>query len=157
MSSLSKKSIANWKYPKEKFVYEKQVLLRQTNLFGNTYYSNYIEWQGEARERFLLEHPAADEFFKSNKTLRMITHSLYHRFDDNTYFGDRLRIEVTAKSVLKYSFMLVFEYFNAKSNKLVGHGWQKIGFYDELKQGFSPVPQLFLDLLLPVLRPNKNI
>ena len=144
--------VKNWKYSRDKFIYEKQILLKQTNLFGNTYFSNYIEWQGEAREKFLLEHPKAEEFLNSNRMLKMVTHSLYHRFQDNTFLGDKIRIELTSKEILKHSFILVFEYFNVKNNKLIGSGWQKIGFFDEEKQSLCPVPQIFLDLLLPVSR-----
>jgi two-component system response regulator HydG len=42
-----KKSLIN--FPDNCFSMEKIVLLRDTNLMGNTYFANYIMWQGEAR------------------------------------------------------------------------------------------------------------
>lgn len=149
--------IGKWKYPKDKFVYEKQILLKQTNLFGNTYFSNYIEWQGEAREKFFLEHPNAETFLKSNQHLKMVTHSLYHRFLENAFFGDKIRIEVTSKEVLKYSFMLILKYFNVENGRAIGDGWQKIGFYNEKRRSLWPVPKIFLDLLLPVLNYDEKV
>lgn len=139
-----------WKFPDKKFICEKTVLFRQTNVFGNTYFANYIDWQGEARERFLLEHPDVREFFQSNQSLKLVTHSLHHRFIENVYFSDRVRIEVTSKAILKFSFTLIFEYYNSNTNSLIGKGWQKIGFYDDLKKEICPIPELFLDLIEPV-------
>ncbi len=152
--NVIKDVIGKWKYPGKKFIYEKQVLLRQTNVFGNTYFLNYVEWQGEAREKFIFEHPSARLFLKNNQYIRMITHSLYHRFLNNTFFGDSVQIEVTAKEISRHSFILVFEYFNERHD-MIGEGWQKIGFYDEKQQMLCPVPQIFLDLLLPVVRDKK--
>ncbi|MCB9800422.1 MAG: hypothetical protein H6757_06655 [Candidatus Omnitrophica bacterium] len=140
-----------WKYPNSKFICEKQILIKQTNIFGNTYFSNFIEWQGEAREKFLLEHPNSEQFLRENTTLRLVTHSLQHTFKNNAYLGDRIRIEVTSKNILKYSFLLNFKYFNIKNELLIGEGMQKIGFYDEKLKGLCAVPQFFLDLIIPVL------
>lgn len=150
MENIKNLVIGKWKYQNDKFVYEKQVLVKQTNFFGNTYFANYIEWQGEAREKFFLEHPNAEMFLQNNLHLKMITHSLHHRFLANTYFGDKIRIEITSKAILKHSFILIFKYSNVKNNQAIGEGWQKIGFYDEKIKSLCPVPQIFLDLLLPV-------
>lgn len=144
--------IGSWKFPEKKFTYEKYVLIKSTNAFGNTYFSNYIEWQGEARERFFFTHPSAEDFLKANKSILMVTHSLGHQFINNTYLGDYLKIEVTSRNIMKYSFVLDFNFIDAKKNKPVGKGWQKIGFYDEKVQGLCPIPKIFLDLLLPVNR-----
>lgn len=141
-----------WKYPKKEFLYEKRVLLKQTNAFGNVYFSSHLEWQGEARESFLFEHPDIANYLKETKHLKMITHSLYHKFHQNAYFGDRIKIIITSKNILKYSFILNFDSYSLPDNKPIGSGWQKIGFYDDERKCIAPVPSLFLDLLLPVLR-----
>ena len=142
--------IGKWKYPGDKFLYEKEILVKQTNLMGNTYFVNYIEWQGEAREKFLLQHPAAMEFLQQNTNVLLITYCLYHHFIENTFFGDRIRIEVTTRNIEKYDFVIVFRYFNVRSNTIIGEGWQKICFSDRNTSTLCPVPQLFLDLAEPV-------
>lgn len=143
--------IGIWKFPGKKFIYEKEIFLKQTNLMGNTYFANYVEWQGETREKFLLEHPAAGTFLKLNPHILLITYCVYHRYFESTFFGDLVRIELTTKDILKYSAVIVFRYFNARSNAAVGEGWQRICFQDRRTNLCSPVPQLFLDLALPVL------
>ena len=147
--------IGKWKYPEEKFIYEKIVLIKQTNVLGNTYFANYIEWEGEAREKFFLTHPAALEFLKTNPSIVMITHSLFHRFFANAYFGDHIRIEVTSKDILDYSLVLVFRHYKVDPDLLIGEGWQKICFSDTRSNQLCPVPQIILDLAEPI-RENNN-
>src|SRR3989338_8399696 len=89
--------IGVWKFPGKKFCYQKTVLLKQTNMLGNTYFSNYIDWMGEAREQLFLMHPSAAPFLSENANIFMITHTLHHRFIDNAFFGDQIRIELTTK------------------------------------------------------------
>ena len=137
-------SLSHWKYPEDKFVYEKDVFLKQTSVMGNTYFSHYVEWQGEAREKFFLAHPAALLFMRTNPHLTLITHSVTHKITGNTSFGDKVRIEVTTREIEKYSMKLVF-YFYSK-NKLVGEGTQEIGFTNGATNRKVPIPQLFLDL-----------
>lgn len=143
--------IGRWKFPHTKFAYERDVLLKQTNLLGNTYFSNYVEWQGEAREKFLLVHPAAKEFLATNPHLAMITYCVYQRFITNSFFGDRIRIEVNSRDLEKHSLVLVFRYYNCKDNSLVAEGWQKICFSDTQKNELCSIPQIFIDLAEPVL------
>lgn len=153
MSSAATSSmelIGKWRFPATKFSYEKEVLIRQTNLMGNTYFANYIEWQGEAREKFFLAHPAASEFLKQNPDLVLVTYCLYHRFIENSFFGDRIRIDITTREIKKYDLIVVFRYYNVKTESLIGEGWQKICFSDRNTNQLSPVPQIFLDLAEPV-------
>jgi enediyne core biosynthesis thioesterase len=142
--------IGKWKFPEDRFVYERTILFKQTNALGNTYFANYFEWQGEAREKLLLEHPAARHFMQANPHIALITYAAYHKFSENTYFGDRVRIEVNSRDVEKNSVYLVFRYFNAETNKLIGEGWQKICFSDVKKNQLCSVPQIILDLLEPI-------
>lgn len=142
--------IGNWKYPKKKFVFLKTILFKSTNMMGNTYFSNYVEWQGEAREKLLLEHPAASIFLKSNKEITMLTYCVYHRFIINTFFGDIIRIEMTSREIQKYSAVLVFRYYNDTDDALIGEGWQRICFSNTALNTFCEVPQLVLDLIEPI-------
>lgn len=142
--------IGQWRYPDKKFCVEKDILIKQTNVLGNTYFSNYVEWQGEVREKFLLQHPAATEFLKLNPHIMMITYSLFHNFIKHTFFGDRVRIELTSRDIAKNSAFLVFNYFNVRTEEKVGSGWQKICFSDASTNSICAIPQIFLDLLLPV-------
>lgn len=147
--------IGKWKYPGKKFICEKTVLIKQTNLLGNTYFSNYIEWDGEAREKFFLSHPAALEFLKTNSNIAMITHSLFHRFFANAYFGDHIRIELTTKDILDYSLVIIFRHFRIGTNLLIGEGWQKICFMDNNTDKPCPLPRIILDLAESIKEETK--
>lgn len=132
----------------EKYQYDKIVLLKQTNLFGNTYFSNYFDWQGEAREFFLFTNPQASSFFKANPQIKLITHSAFNRFISDTYLGDRVAIKVSTRGVQAFSFFIVFRYY--VKDVLVGEGWQKICFHDLALKQFIKIPQVVADLIKPV-------
>ena len=142
--------IGNWKFPGKKFIYKKAVLIKQTNMLGNTYFSNYIEWMGEARESLFLTHPAASIFLSENANISMITQIVHHRFLENSFFGDQIRIEVTTKDILDHSLILVFRYFNEANEKLIGDGWQKVCFWDKETNKPCKMPQILLDLAIPL-------
>lgn len=147
--------IGKWKFPSSKFFCEKDVTFKQTNVMGNTYFSNYVEWQGEAREKLFLSHPAAPAFLLKNPNIFLVTHSLFHKFIINTFFGDKIRIEITTKDILDYSLTMIFRYWNARSKVLVGQGWQKVCFWDHATSKPCKVPQIFLDLAMPI-REGQN-
>lgn len=142
--------IETWKFPEKKFVFRKTILIKQTNMLGNTYFSNYIDWMGEAREKLFLMHPSAKVFLQENTNIVMVTHTLHYQFKDNSFFGDEIRIEVNTKDILDYSLVIVFRYFNESNEKLIGEGWQKICFWDKKTNKPCKIPQIFLDLAIPL-------
>lgn len=150
-------AIGVWKFPGKKFEFEKQITLKQTNSFTNTYFANYVEWQGEARERLLLQHPKAVEFLRDNPHVILITYCVYHRFVENTFFGDKVRLEVTSRDIQKYNVVLIFRYWNVATGHLVGEGWQKVCFRDMKKNSICEVPQLILDLVEPIRENAKSV
>lgn len=136
--SLEKRSPVPLAIPNLKdgaFWFEKVILLKDTNLMGNVYFANFALWQGELRELILLSHPHFKEEMAKMPDLKMITHSMYHRFLHEVTFGDTLTIRVNSREIKKTSLILVFRYFLKQNNKIsVGEGWQRIAFAD-LKTG----------------------
>ena len=104
--------IGKWKFPGERFISEKNIIIKHTNLLGNVYFANYIEWQGEVRENFFLTHPSAKEFLSRNPNLIMLTYALYQRFYGSAFLFDKLRIELTTKDIQKCSVVIIFRFFN---------------------------------------------
>lgn len=147
--------VGKWRYPEKKFVYEKTVLIKQTNVMGNTYFSNFVEWQGEAREKLFLSHPAALTFLKENPHIVLVTHTLHHRFLANAYFGDTIRIELTTRDILDYSLRIVFRFYHSATNVFIGEGWQKICFVDARHNQPCKIPQIFLDLAVSIQEDSK--
>jgi CheY-like chemotaxis protein/acyl-CoA thioesterase FadM len=138
------------KFPNKYFSIEKTVFLEQTNIMGNTYFANYVLWQGEARESLLLSHPNVVEEMKKNQHVRMITHSVYHRFIEETTFGDLVEIRVTAREIKHCSFVLVFQVYKKREGSFIGEGWQRITFLDLQKGNFCTIPPFIKELILPI-------
>lgn len=148
VEEIPKKELVVTSLPKGHFILEKQIFLKDTNLMGNTYFANYALWQGEAREACLLSHPRFKEEFAKNQHIKMITHSLYHRFVQETTFGDVVQIKVSAREVKRCSFVMVFRYFNKSTGAFLGEGWQRVAFIDQQKGSFVPIPKFIRELTL---------
>jgi len=133
-----------------RFIFKKTVLIKNTNIFGNTYFTNYIDWQGEVRESFFLKQPTASRYLKKNPDILLVTHSLHHRFLSNTFLGDVVRIEMTTRDIFQYSLTIIFHYFNDATSKPIGEGWQKICFMKRNAIGHCKVPPFFLRLALSI-------
>jgi len=137
-------------FPKEYFSIQKTVFLEQTNIMGNTYFANYVLWQGEAREALLLSHPNFQEEMQKNQHIRMITHSAYHKFIQETTFGDLVEIRVLSREIKRCSFVLVFQFYNVRTGTYIGEGWQRITFIDLRNSNLCSIPIFMKDLLFPI-------
>ncbi len=143
------------KLPNKYFSLEKTVFLKSTNLMGNTYFANYILWQGEVREAALMNHPNFAQEMEKNQHIKMITHSLYHRFIQETTFGDIVEIRMTTREIKRCSLVLVFRYYNKRTDTFLGEGWQRITFADLKTGGLTAVPTFIRDLAIAVCE-DKN-
>lgn len=150
-----KKSLIN--FPDNCFSIEKTVLLRDTNLMGNTYFANYIMWQGEIREAILMTHPNFAEEMQKNKHIKMITHSLYHRFVQETTFCDIVQIKMTTREIKHCSFILVFRYYNKRSGAFLGEGWQRLTFADLRTGTLTAIPSFIRELAFAIKEDAGNL
>ena len=128
------------------FQIEKKVFLKDTNLVGNTYFSNYILWQGETREACLMAHPNFAEEMTKNQHIHMITHSVYHRFIEETTFGDIIEIRLMTREIKRCSLVLVFQFYNKLRKSFVGEGWQRVAFVDKNTGSFCSIPLFIKEL-----------
>jgi len=149
-----KKALIN--FPDNCFLMEKTVLLRDTNLMGNTYFANYIMWQGEIREAILMTHPNFAEKMQENKHIKMITHSLYHRFVQETTFCDIVQIKMTTREIKHCSLVLVFRYYNKMSGAFLGEGWQRLTFADLRTSSLTAIPNFIRELALAIKEDTEN-
>jgi len=127
------------------FTFEHTVFLNETNaMAGVVYFSNFVKWQGMARESILRQHPKFKEIM--SRPIEMITRSCSVNFLDHLYFGDEVLIKVSTKQVLPASFVMVFHYLNKTTNKLVAIGEQKIAFADLQTRQLCMVPDEICEL-----------
>jgi CheY-like chemotaxis protein len=152
-SKLGKKTI---QFPKGYFSIEKTVFLRDTNIMGNTYFANYIMWQGEAREACLMMHPNFVEEMQKNQHIKMITHSLYHCFVQETTFGERLEIRLSTREIKHCSFVLVFRYYNKLTGAFLGEGWQRLTFADMRTGSLTAIPNFIHELAVAIKEETKE-
>ena len=144
------------KYDPKEFVYEKLVTLKDTNMEGNVYFANYLAWQGETREALLLSHPNIQEELKKYSFVKMITHSAYQRFVQDSYLGYLLQIKMTCREIKRCSFVLVFKFFNKLTGAFIGEGWQRIAFADFRTGKICPIPPHLLDCVMPISTDEKG-
>lgn len=143
------------KFKNKYFSFEKRVYLEQTNIMGNTYFANYVLWQGEAREAILLTHPNYSEEMQKNQHIRMITHSVYHRFVEETTFGDIVEIRIVTREVKHCSLVIVFRFYNKNTGVFIGEGWQRLAFMNLKDGGLSPIPTFIKELALAIQEDTK--
>ncbi len=101
------------------------VTLKDTNVFGNVYFSNFIEYQGVIREKFLLEVVPELHDLMATNSIRLVTVDAYNRYISNAYFGDTLEIRLTTSDIKAATCRLNISFKNKKTGELVGEGYQR--------------------------------
>ncbi|MBU0463859.1 MAG: thioesterase family protein [Proteobacteria bacterium] len=107
------------------FTSEIMVTLKDTNVFGNVYFSNYIEYQGSIREKFLLASVPDLHEMLAKTHVRLVTIDTYNKFISNAYFGDILLLELTTSDINAATCKLNITFKNKATGKLVGKGYQR--------------------------------
>jgi enediyne biosynthesis thioesterase len=101
------------------------VTLKDTNMFGNVYFSNYIEYQGVIREKFLLYTvPDLHRLLAGNR-IRLVTVDTYNRYVSNAFFGDTLVAGLTTSDINAASCRLNISFRNKATGDLVSRGYQR--------------------------------
>ncbi len=78
--------------------------------------------------------------------LKMVTHSLYHKFYEESTFGDTLQIFVTTREIKPCSFVMVFKITNKHNGDLLGEGWQRVAFQDLTTGKFCRIPSFIREM-----------
>lgn len=119
------------------------VTLKHTNVFGNVYFSNFIEYQGVVREKFLMATVPDLHQLMANHSIRLVTVDTYNRFVSNAYFGDILVVELTTSEIKAATCRLDIFFKNKKTGALVGEGYQRVCMVSE-KGKVMRIPEKFL-------------
>jgi enediyne biosynthesis thioesterase len=129
------------------YEYKHVVGFQETNLVGNVYYTNHLNWQGRCRELFLRDH-APDVIEQLNGSLSLATvRCSCEYFAELTAF-DEVIIRMRLAEVVQNRITLAFEYWRARngSEELVARGEQQIACMSREGNRLVPAP------LLPSLR-----
>jgi enediyne biosynthesis thioesterase len=120
------------------FLFRKTVYLTDTNATGNTYFTNYFDWQGMVREEFVrFIMPDWEAFFKSG--IKLITLEASMKYYYESVLFDDLLIKMKIGELKKTNVELLFKFFHQKTGKLLSEGRQRIAFATASGR-YIPVP-----------------
>jgi enediyne biosynthesis thioesterase len=125
------------------------VTYKHTNALGNVYYDNYISWQGEVREMFLLEHAPA-VLQRIGKDFIMVTKSVHCEYDEELQGFDRVLIRMRLARRAENTIRLLFDYFRVDDTGCehrVARGAQELASLD-----LSGKPKLLPSELIEALQ-----
>lgn len=109
------------------YEYRHVVGFEETNLVGNVYYANYVRWQGQCREMFLLEH-APSVLDDLRGSLRLFTLSADCEFLGELAPFDELSVRMQVSDITQTQIGFTFDYVRVKDGvrDLVARGWQRV-------------------------------
>ena len=109
------------------YEYRHVVGFEETNLVGNVYYANYVRWQGQCREMFLLEH-APEVLDDLRDRLRLFTLSTNCEFLGELAPFDELSVRMHVSDLTQTQIGLAFDYVRLHdgSQDLIARGWQRV-------------------------------
>ncbi len=112
---------------KRYFEYRHTVGFKDTNLVGNVYFTNHIEWQGRCREMFLKEH--CPEILEDFETVSLVTVKCACEYFQEIHALDQLAIRMTLEKVEETKILLSFHYFRLGADEketLIARGDQEL-------------------------------
>lgn len=110
------------------FLHSLTIFLKDSNAYGNTYFSRYFEWQGVCRERWFYECIAPDMLQAEGV---FITKHAQQDYVCETFPFQEIRCELNAYDIRKCSFWLEFRFYSGA--ELVSLGTQHIVFANHAK------------------------
>ena len=108
------------------FTTEILITLKDTNVFGNVYFSNFIEYQGVIREKFLLASVPNLHDMLAKTQVRLVTVDTYNKYISSAYFGDTLLIELTTSDINAATCKMNITFKNKATGALIGQGYQRL-------------------------------
>lgn len=130
-----------------------RVMLEETNLVGNVYFSNYFLWQGHCREAFLLDH-APGVMHALRGDFAMVTTDSSCDFFAELFAGDTVEVRMSLADQSANQVTMRFDYYRIQepAAQLVARGWQGIACVRRIRGGGTEpvdVPAELLEALRP--------
>jgi enediyne core biosynthesis thioesterase len=123
------------------FEYRHVVSLQETNMLGNVYFTNHLQWQGRCREMFLMQHaPAVLEEFATG--LSLVTVKVECEYYEELRAFDELLICMRVKDLTPGRVTMTFDYVRvaAGSRLLVARGEQQVASMRREQERAVPIP-----------------
>jgi enediyne biosynthesis thioesterase len=122
------------------YEYSHMVGYEETNLVGNVYYANYMRWQGQCREMFILEY-APEVLDQMRGEWRMFTLNAECEFLGELTAFDYLAIRMRVADLTLTQVKFTFDYLRIKGEAadLVARGWQRVACMQHDGSRLTPV------------------
>lgn len=121
--------------PKKTFTYHLETSLKHSNATQNIYFSNYVEWQGAARERWFFEAISSNMLQDQGV---FVTKSVQQEYLKEGFPFQSIECHLNSFHIQKCAFWLLFRFFN--QNELLSYGCQHIVFTNHNKR-IARLPQ----------------
>jgi enediyne biosynthesis thioesterase len=142
------------------YAYRHIVGFRETNLVGNVYFVNHLEWQGRCREMFLREKaPSVIDDLAHGLALVTTRCSCECVAELNAF--DEVRVDMRLRSIADTRLDLGFEYWLCRKDgeELVAVGEQCIACFRSIDGVPAPLPPALTEALRPysaqVVQPSE--
>jgi enediyne core biosynthesis thioesterase len=119
------------------FEYHHCVGFSETNLVGNVYFTNHLNWQGRCREMFLRQH-APDVLDELSRGLSLATVNCSCEYFSELLAFDEIVVRMRLVEVIQNRIRLGFEYW--RGEELVARGEQQIACMKRDGKILSPAP-----------------
>src|SRR2546429_700742 len=124
------------------FEYRHRVLLEDTSVAGDVYFTRYFSWQGRCRELFLLER-APDVLERLRGGLALVTTRCSCEYVGEALPGDEIRVRMRLGRLTENLIDLDFEYWRAGGGggELIARGAQQGACMRREEGRGGPVPR----------------
>jgi acyl-CoA thioesterase FadM len=115
--------------PPKTFHHTIDISLKDSNAYGNTYFSRYFEWQGICREQWYFQCFPFDWL----QTLGVLfTKKAHQEYAQETFPFQKVECRLNAYNIKQCSFNLLFRFY--VDGKLVSKGYQQIVYANRDKK-----------------------
>lgn len=108
------------------YEYHHIVSFQETNLVGNVYYANYVQWQGRCREMFLKDN-VPDIITELSQGLALVTVRVSCEYLSELFAFDHVIIRMRLGEIKQNRITMLFEYWRVtdEGEELVAKGEQQ--------------------------------
>jgi enediyne biosynthesis thioesterase len=126
---------------KQYYEYRHVVGLEETDLVGNVYNVNYVRWQGQCREMFILEHaPGVLDELSGDLELRAIESDCEYLADISAF--DEVSIRMRLKELSQAQVVLAFDVVRVRDGveDLAARCQQRVACVRRVNGAATPAP-----------------
>lgn len=101
------------------------VTFTDTNIVGNVYYAQYVQWMGKCREEIIAQHyPEISDDIKNG--FGFATEYVHMDYMSESFLFDPVLVKMFVADLTRTRIEFIFEFYNEKSGKQLAVGSQAI-------------------------------